>query len=750
MKQRRELRCLYNSTVNQCYAIGLWGAVTRRLDKLSRMIKARNTKVAQTSLSVFAVGIFPLALGQTVGLAQSNPQPPQTALEIGKALLYEGVAGLASVLEQAGVPPLTFDQETQVQTAWEAHDRQRRRLIEENGGVADEAIAQNIADLEEQVFLASIKFLNPAQRSALSEILEVDLNSDLPEDPGELREYLGDLRSPGGGGGITIDGFGGGRLPDRDEIQEIRINENAFTSEQSRQGRGQTQIITRGGGGQFRGNFSFNFADESLDARNAFSDNRPPYQRRNFNGNFSGPIIRNRLTLSLAVRDNTNERGETLRAITPDGPVSGAVTIPSKNRNYTTTATAQISENHVVNTSFTFGSNDNQNFGVGGFGLPEQAFSFGGNHFNFQIKETAILSSSLNNEVRFRLSGGSQETVPVTTGPSINVIDAFRGGGSGASHEGQNRFYEFGELLMYTGRNLSVKVGFEGTYNRDESVARDNFNGSFTFSSLEDFIAGKPILYSINRGETALEVDQFQTAMFVQTDFRLTPRLAMGFGLRYEAQTNISDNNNIDPRLGFAYSIGSSTVLRGGTGIFHQRLNQGAVTQLIRSDGTRRESITISNPSYPDPFLTSEGESIAPPRSSRRVRAHDLATPYTWNSQLSLETTFDQGLAITGTYNFVRGIHLYRSRNINAPMDTTASTPSSCRPGQDETTCQRPDPSEGNIYVLESTGLSSSHKLDISFRQRLSFVNINGGYSLNSSYSAGGGERSACLRTTMT
>lgn len=703
------------------------------------MINARKAQVGQTSLTVLAVGIFALALGQTVGLAQSNPQQPQTALEIGQALLYEGVPGLASVLQQAGVPPLTFDQETQVQSVWEAHDRERRRLVEENGGIVDQAIAENIANLEEQVFLASIKFLNPAQRNVLSEILEMDLNTDLPEDPGELREYLGDLCSPGGGGGISIDGFGGGQMPDRDEIQEIRINENAFTSEQSRQGRGQTQIITRGGSGQFRGTFGFNFADESLDARNAFASFRPPYQRRNFNGNFSGPVIRNRLTLSFSLRDNTNERGETLRALTPDGLVSGAATIPSKNRNYSTTATAQISENHVANWSFSHGSNDNRNFGVGGFGLPEQAFSFGGNNFNFQIKETAILSSSLNNEVRFRVSGGSNSTVPATIGPNINVIGAFRGGGSTASGENENRFYEFGELLMYTGQNLSVKAGFEGIYNRNDSVSRNNFNGTFTFSSLDDFIAGKPILYNVNRGETTLDVDQFQTAMFVQSDFRLTSRLAMGFGLRYETQTNVSDNNNLDPRLGFAYSISNSTVLRGGTGIFHQRLNQGTVTQLIRFDGTGQESITISNPAYPNPFVDTDGEASVSFPSSTRVRADDLATPYTWNSQVSLETTFDQGLELSGTYSFVRGVHLYRSRNINAPTDITASTPSSCRPEQDETTCQRPDPSKGNVYMLESTGLSSSHDFDIDFRQRLSFVNINGGYSLSSSYGSGGG-----------
>ena len=155
------------------------------------------------------------------------------------------------------------------------------------------------------MLLAAVKFLNPAQRTALTGSLTAadfaDLNSDLPEDEDELREYLSDLRSPasgggggdfggggggfdrggrgGGGGGLTIDGFNGGRMPNRDEIQEIRINENSFTAENSNQSRGQTEIITRGGTGRFNGDATFNFSDEALDARNAFAESRPFYQR---------------------------------------------------------------------------------------------------------------------------------------------------------------------------------------------------------------------------------------------------------------------------------------------------------------------------------------------------------------------------------------------------------------------------------------------------------------------------------------
>jgi hypothetical protein len=683
---------------------------------------------------------------QPVAQANTAPQSPDDGMgaiaEAGRLLLDEGVPGLRALLEQAGVPPLTFDQETQVQSVYDAHDRERRRLVEESGETDGRSLAAGITELQQQLLLAAVKFLNPAQRNALTSTIGAGLNTDLPEDEAELREYLGDLRSPGGGGGLSIDGFRGGRMPKREEIQEIRINENSFTAEQSRQGRGQTQIITRGGTAPFNGDVRFNFADESLDARNTFAATRPPFQRRNFSANLGGTVIPSRVTATFSFFNNNNEDGGTIRAITPTGLVSDSFTRPRINRGFTTRTTAQISEDHQLNFSLTYGTNTFSNLGVGGFGLAEQASNNTGNNFNFQIKETSVLSGSINNEALFQVNGNSNVSTPLNTGPSINVLDAFRGGGSSNSGENQNRNYSFGDLAMYTGRNLSLKVGFDGEYNVNESLRRQNFNGTFTFSSIDDFLARQPILYSVNQGDPVLDVSQFESAIFVQSDFRVTSRLALGIGVRYETQTNLGDNNNFDPRVGFAYSVGGSTVIRGGSGIFHQRLGTGVVGSLVRFDGQHQKSLTIRNPSYPNPFAIEDGEATVNVPSDVNTRAGDLTAPYTWNSEVSLETTLSEGLVLTSAYKFIRGVHLFRGRNLNAPFDSSTSVVRSC-PARtpDETDearearCVRPQPDRGNINQLESTGTSRSHILRIGFRQRFSFININGSYNLDSNYS---------------
>ena len=198
----------------------------------------------------------------------------------GRILMEQGIEGLKRLLATVDAPPLTLDQETQVRNLHELIRREATELQEERQ--TDDASFN--AMLADQLFLAALKFLNTVQRGAFGVAAEVNSSSDLPADENELREYLRDLTSTasrqgnGGGGdddGLVIDGFSGGRMPNRDEIMEIRINDNAFTAELSEQGRGRTEIRTKGGTGAFNGDTTFNFRDESLDARNAFAATRP-------------------------------------------------------------------------------------------------------------------------------------------------------------------------------------------------------------------------------------------------------------------------------------------------------------------------------------------------------------------------------------------------------------------------------------------------------------------------------------------
>ncbi len=739
------------------------------------------SRVPAVLFSLIGLTLSAAAPESAVAQADDLARAEADRAEAGRVLLEEGIDGLQAALSEAGVPPLTFNQETQVRTVHDAHVRALDDLVTGNGG-RREGIEGEVAELADQLLLAALKFLNPAQRTALTGSVAAeafaDLNSDLPQDEAELIEYLNDLRSPAategeqqgfanvdfgggggnfgrggrggrgggggrggrgggqggnqGGGGILIDGFSGGRMPNRDEIQEIRINENGFTAEQSQQTRGRTEIVTRGGVGRFNGDATFNFRDEALDARHPLANVRPPYQQRDFVANVSGPLIRNRMTATFSLRRNESEDGDTLRAILPTGLVNDAIVRPQSMREYTTRATTQLSENHVLNFSYTLGRQRGENQNVGGFRLPEQGVNRRRNNFNFQVKETAVFSSQLSHEARFQVNEFTERREPLSSDVHITVQGTFEGGGGTEHARFQRRQYAFGNLLMYTGRSVALRMGYDGTYERISSDSRQNFNGTFIFASLDDFIAGRPLVYTRNSGNPSSEVTQLASAAFLQSDWRVRPDLTLYFGARYEWQQNLSDYNNLDPRFGFAYSLGSNTVLRGGTGVFHQRFVIFALNNLVRFDGVTQQSIVVPNPAYPDPFAG--GVTARPGDFEIRVGAEDMAAPYTWNSEVSVETTFDNGFVFTGSYGYVRGLHLLRSRNVNAPFDVTSTVPRSCLPGQDAATCRRPDPTRGNVNRLESTGSSTNQTVRLGFRQRMSFLNLNGNYTFNSAY----------------
>jgi len=267
--------------------------------------------------------------------------------------------------------------------------------------------------------------------------------------------------------------------------------------------------------------------------------------------------------------------------------------------------------------------------------------------------------------------------------------DPFNGGGGQNRARSSNKNYNLNSLWIYSGDRWTIRTG--GTFRRNstDETSENNFLGTFIFSDLDSFREGRPILYTETQGDPSLVNAQNEWSAFFQNEYQASNRLTLFFGLRYERQTNLQDQNNIDPRIGFAYALGTSTVVRGGVGLFHMRVGSGIDSTLDRLNGTRQVEIEINNPSYPDPFQSGDVRIIPP--SSRRTRAEELGAPYSVNTSYQIERSFAYNLFVTASYDYHRGYHLLRSRNLNVTLS-----------GQTE----RIDPSEGNVWQLEATGIS--------------------------------------------
>lgn len=568
-------------------------------------------------------------------------------------------------------------------------------------------------------------------------VLKEDDIQALPDDVDELTQYLTDLAGPraaaAGGVQFMIDGFLGGQLPPKDQIKEIRINTNPFTAEFTNAGFGRIEIVTKPGTGAMHGNFNFNLRNDAMNATPFNALSKVPYTRESYQATVAGPFIHDKLTMTLAAQRLDAFNTTIIHALTPSGSVNQNVTQPSLRDNFNIRGQFGVNQNNIFNFNLELQGQSRSNQGVGSYNLADNGYSGGTHLWGLHFRDTAILSSRFVHETRFEVTNNHSTTNPDLQTPTIVVLDAFTSGSAQNKSDTSGKSFLFGDTLLFNSKGLTVKSGIELNYYRNGAFNQNNFLGTFTFSSLPQYLAATPTTFTVTQGNPLLTVSQVESAAFVQTDIKLSDKALISPGLRYQIQGHLKDYNNFDPRVSFSYQLDKTTVIRLGAGTFHQtfgiqnylqlqQLNGSNQLQTLLTSATQAEVPLLNtlyqayqqNPQQSLSQILQQNQSAGSQTLAATLRtiSPNFRATYTANLSGSIEKQVKQS-SISIAYDYSRGSHLYRSRNINAPL------PLSLCPGCGSDFKVRPDPSEGNIYQLESTGLSTFKGLTLGYRGQI-------------------------------
>ncbi len=594
----------------------------------------------------------------------------------------------------------------------------------------------------------------------------------LSDDPDQLASDLQALAGPAAGpngGQIFIDGFSGGQMPPKANIREIRVNSNPFSAEYDRLGFGRIEIFTRPGTDKYRGQFMVMASDNVFNSRNPFvtTSGKPDFRSLFFDGNISGPLMSKKASFNLNVERRQIDENAVINATLLDNSLqpyrfNQAVITPNTRWNISPRVDYAINTNNTLVARYSYSKMDDQNNGVGNFALVSRAFNTFSTGHTVQITETAILSAKAINEFRFQLFKRENGNLGDNSVPSIVVQDAFQGGGAQVGNSlSDSSNYEISNVYSLAQGKHALKFGGRVRISDLSDLSPSNFGGTFTYAgiatapqldannnpipgvdpvritSIEQYrrtllfqqqglsvaqiraLGGGASQFTISGGNPLAGVTQTDVGVFVTDDWRWRPNLTLSYGLRYENQTNISNNNNFSPRVGFAWGVGGSaskpskTVVRGGFGIFYDRIDDSLTLNQNRFNGVNQLSYIVQNPAFLSVPSLSTLEANRIPQNVRRL-SQDLRTPYIMQTAIGVERQLPKNTSVAVNYTFSRGVHMLRT--LSLPVTPDASTGALVN----------------NVYLNDSTGFLRQNQLVTNLNTRFSRrVSLFGFYMLN-------------------
>jgi hypothetical protein len=467
---------------------------------------------------------------------------------------------------------------------------------------------------------------------------------------------------------------------------------------------GSINVITRNGANDLHGD-AFLFAQNgSLDARNPFDGEKaaPMLHRYRMGVAMGGRIIANR-TFYYAAFEQEHNRGLEDSSLTP--AITSAVNRALATSLYSffpvhkvtdnffptsraeTEASAKVTHQLTTRNSamlryaFTANREAGDAFHTEGWTDPSaRGSSFTRDHAVVGSLTTVIDPQSVGD---FRFQIADRNAVLRTndaTGPGAEIEGLIY---FGRPYEGNGSRTESHRQATYTysrqiGRHL-LKAGATLNHVHEDGAMADGFGGIWLFASLADFTSGTPFQFRSASGSPNTSYSVTNIGGFVQDHWSVAPNFTVDFGLRYDFESLPSplheSTRNFSPRVGVAYHVAKSWVVRGGYGIFYDRYVLAALNRVLQKDGvnafeliTKSQCLTFTigaTTSGGGPCVGVAGVPVSTGFKSIYTADSALGTPYSQQTNFSVEHLLARDLTVTASYLYVRGIKLPRTRNIN-------------------------------------------------------------------------------------
>lgn len=548
-------------------------------------------------------------------------------------------------------------------------------------------------------------------------------------------------------------------------VQEFRVSSNTYGTELGRSGGAVINVVTKSGNNHLRGSLFYYLRDGRTAASHRYVRKKYPDRQNQFGASLGGPFKRNKVFFfagfdqhifhvptvvqfkngqeHLIAQPSDYEATDQALVTAAAAKLSG-LGGPFRSALLGNTAFLKLdftlSPHHHLSTRANVSRYHGENnvFFDPGSPITNHATSENGEEQvateSFSLSLTSSIAPRWNNILRAQLAHDRQRSAANSDAVRTTIDDVIAGFGRSSilpRNTDEHRIH-LTETVAYEGRRHSLKLGADLSLTRIRNFFPLLFGGQYIFdtirvnpftfrpqtfglriSPLRAYAHGVPRYYIQNFGESVAHPDTNEIAFFAQDTMRISNRLALSLGVRYDRQTFRADRlksnplwpdsgkvprdlNNFAPRVGLAASLFNPArplVLRGGFGLFYTRIPQIYNSVIETQNGLARSHLFLSNtdffaqqvfPVYPNPLVVCTPSALtcaAPANVSgfieREISSFDrnFQTPYVQQASLTMEKEVAHRTAIGVAYLFVAGRHLIRARDVNLPSPAELTYP---------------------------------------------------------------------------
>lgn len=529
-----------------------------------------------------------------------------------------------------------------------------------------------------------------------------------------------------------------------DVVQEFQVVTSGGQAELGRALGGYINVVTKSGGNTMHGDVYGYFRDSAFNAANALSHTVLPLTQAQYGASLSGPIIHDR-TFYFANYEgrDLNQAGLTtiapsavaainarLLAVNYPGPLisTGDFSNPVHNENFFARVDHHFSDTDQASIRYNLYHVESINSrGAGGLSAPSASANLFDTDQTVAISNIKTISPKVVNETRLEFTNSNLAAPPSDRiGPAVSISGVASFGTLSGSPTGRiNQMYEGTDSISVQAGANAIRAGVDFLFNNDWITFPRTYRGSYSFSSLANFLSGtyNSSGFTQTFGVSRVHQTNPNVGFYVQDEYHPTPKLTFNLGLRYDLeflQTIATRTGNVSPRGGFAWTPFASrrTVLRGSYGLFYDRIPlRPLANALLSANNTavvgdlQQLSISLSPTQAGAPVFPSILNTVLIPAGvlfNFSTMNPNMKNAYSEQGSFEIEQQVGSNATFSIGYQHVRGVHLIISVNQNVPSCAAVGTNNGCRP----------NPDYGNDSQYSPLADSHYDGLHLSFLQR--------------------------------